>query len=115
MPSGQSRFARRAGVRQTTVRHYLREGLLSPRTGPAGGSRPCLEFTESDLRLLSAIRAGQALSLSLQEAFTQAAKSAARRPTANRRSQAPHAAPSRSSGTDLQPCAPSRPQAKADC
>ncbi|WP_354407815.1 MerR family transcriptional regulator [Variovorax atrisoli] len=50
-------FARRAGVRQTTVRHYLREGLLSPRTGPAGGSRPYLEFTESDLRLLSAIQA----------------------------------------------------------
>lgn len=60
-------FARRAGVRQTTVRHYLREGLLSPRTGPSGGSRPYLEFTESDLRLLSAIQAGQALGLSLQE------------------------------------------------
>ncbi|MET3460359.1 DNA-binding transcriptional MerR regulator [Variovorax sp. 1133] len=44
-------------MRQTTVRHYLREGLLSPRTGPAGGSRPYLEFTESDLRLLSAIQA----------------------------------------------------------
>jgi DNA-binding transcriptional MerR regulator len=60
-------FARRAGVRQTTVRHYLREGLLSPGTGPAGGSRPYLEFTESDLRLLSAIQAGQALGLSLHE------------------------------------------------
>ncbi|MDA8448373.1 MerR family transcriptional regulator [Acidovorax sp. GBBC 3332] len=60
-------FARRAGVKQTTVRHYLREGLLSPRAGPAGGSRPYLEFTESDLRLLSAIQAGQALGLSLQE------------------------------------------------
>jgi len=60
-------FARRAGVRETTVRHYLREGLLSPRTGAAGGSRPYLEFTESDLRLLSAIRAGQALGLALPE------------------------------------------------
>jgi DNA-binding transcriptional MerR regulator len=60
-------FARRAGVRQTTVRHYLREGLLSPRTGAAGGSRPYLEFTESDLRLLSAIHAGRALGLSLRE------------------------------------------------
>lgn len=60
-------FARRAGVKQTTVRHYLREGLLSPRTGLAGGSRPYLEFTESDLRLISAIQAGQALGLSLQE------------------------------------------------
>lgn len=60
-------FARRAGVRQTTVRHYLREGLLSPRTGLAGGSRPYLEFVEADLRLLSAIQAGQALGLSLPE------------------------------------------------
>lgn len=60
-------FARRAGVKQTTVRHYLREGLLSPRKGLAGGSRPYLEFTESDLRLLSAIQAGQALGLSLPE------------------------------------------------
>lgn len=60
-------FARRAGVKQTTVRHYLREGLLSPRTGLAGGSRPYLEFTEADLRLLSAIQAGQALGLSLPE------------------------------------------------
>jgi DNA-binding transcriptional MerR regulator len=60
-------FARRAGVKQTTVRHYLRQGLLSPGTGPSGGSRPYLEFTEADLRLLSAIQAGQALGLSLME------------------------------------------------
>lgn len=60
-------FARRAGVKPTTVRHYLREGLLAPRTGLAGGSRPYLEFTDADLRLLSAIQAGQALGLSLQE------------------------------------------------
>src|SRR5689334_11298663 len=60
-------FARRAGVKQTTVRHYLREGLMSPRAGPVGGSRPYLDFTESDLRLLSAIQAGQSLGLSLPE------------------------------------------------
>lgn len=60
-------FARRSGVKTTTVRHYVREGLLLPRTGLAGGSRPYLEFTESDLRLVSAIRAGQALGLSLEE------------------------------------------------
>ena len=60
-------FARRAGVKPTTVRHYLRECLLSPRTGLAGGSRPYLEFTEADLRRLSAIQAGQALGLSLPE------------------------------------------------
>jgi len=51
-------FARRGGVKPTTVRHYVREGLLTPATGLAGGSRPYLEFTEADLRLLGAIRAG---------------------------------------------------------
>ncbi|SIQ55503.1 MerR family transcriptional regulator [Pseudacidovorax sp. RU35E] len=60
-------FARRAGVKQTTVRHYLREGLLTPRSGAVGASRPYLDFTESDLRRLSAIQAGQALGLSLPE------------------------------------------------
>ena len=60
-------FAREAGVKQTTVRHYLREGLLPRRVGLHGGSRPYLEFTDADVRLLSAIQAGQALGMSLQE------------------------------------------------
>ena len=60
-------FARRAGVKPTTVRHYVREGLLAPRTGLAGGSNPYLEFTETDLRLLNAIQAGQSLGMSLGE------------------------------------------------
>lgn len=60
-------FARRGGVKPTTVRHYVREGLLVPATGLAGGSRPYLEFTEADLRLLGAIQAGQSLGLSLGE------------------------------------------------
>jgi MerR family Zn(II)-responsive transcriptional regulator of zntA len=60
-------FAQRGGVKPTTVRHYVREGLLAPKAGLAGGSRPYLEFTEADLGLLAAIRAGQALGLSLEE------------------------------------------------
>lgn len=60
-------FARRAGVKPTTIRHYVREGLLAPRVGLAGGSRPYLEFTEADVRLLAAIRAGQTLGMSLAE------------------------------------------------
>ncbi|MDI3384529.1 MerR family transcriptional regulator [Xenophilus aerolatus] len=60
-------FARRGGVKPTTVRHYVREGLLTPATGLAGGSRPYLEFTEADLRLLGAIRAGQSLGMPLSE------------------------------------------------
>lgn len=60
-------FASRAGVKITTVRHYVREGLLSPQAGLAGGSRPYLDFTETDLRLLKAVQAGQALGMSLSE------------------------------------------------
>ena len=60
-------FARRAGVKPSTVRHYVREGLLAPKAGLAGGSRPYLEFTEADLRLLGAIQAGQSLGMSLGE------------------------------------------------
>jgi DNA-binding transcriptional MerR regulator len=60
-------FARRAGVKPTTIRHYVREGLLAPGVGLAGGSRPYLEFTEADVRLVAAIRAGQALGMSLTE------------------------------------------------
>lgn len=60
-------FAQRAGVRPSTVRHYVREGLLVPKTGVAGGSRPYLEFTEADLRLFAAIRAGQSLGMALDD------------------------------------------------
>ena len=63
-------FASRGGVKTTTVRHYVREGLLTPKAGLAGGSRPYLEFTEADLRLLKAIQAGQALGMSLLEIRT---------------------------------------------
>lgn len=60
-------FARRGGVKPTTIRHYVREGLLAPKTGLAGGSRPYFEFTEADVRLLKAIQAGQSLGMSLGE------------------------------------------------
>lgn len=60
-------FAARGGVKTTTIRHYVREGLLAPKAGLAGGSRPYLDFTEADLRLLKAIQAGQALGMSLPE------------------------------------------------
>ena len=60
-------FASLGGVKSTTVRHYVREGLLTPKTGLAGGSRPYFEFAETDLKLLKAIQAGQALGMSLSE------------------------------------------------
>lgn len=52
-------------MKVTTVRHYVREGLLTPKSGSTGGSRPYLVFTDVDLRLVAAIRAGQSLGLSL--------------------------------------------------
>jgi len=63
-------FASRGAVKITTVRHYVREGLLAPTAGLAGGSRPYLDFTDADLRMLKAIQAGQALGMSLPEIRT---------------------------------------------
>lgn len=60
-------FSQRAGLSTTTVRHYVREGLLVPQEGLAGGSRPYAVFTQADLRLVGAIRSGQSLGLSLKE------------------------------------------------
>jgi MerR family Zn(II)-responsive transcriptional regulator of zntA len=67
-------FASRGGVKTTTIRHYVREGLLTPKTGLTGGSRPYLDFTEADLRLLKAIQEGQALGMSLLEIRTLVAE-----------------------------------------
>lgn len=60
-------FAARSGLKTSTIRHYVREGLLTPKAGLAGGSRPYLEFTEADMRRLTAIQTGRALGMSLQE------------------------------------------------
>ncbi|MDB6002562.1 MAG: MerR family transcriptional regulator [Rhizobacter sp.] len=60
-------FSQAAGLSVGTVRFYVRSGLLHPRLGTAGGSRPYLEFSEKDLRLIAAIKAGQALGMSLTE------------------------------------------------
>lgn len=67
-------FASRGSVKTTTVRHYVRERLLTPKTGLVGGSRPYLDFTEADLKLLKAIQAGQALGMSLLEIRTLVAE-----------------------------------------
>lgn len=60
-------FSEAAGLPVGTVRFYVRSGLLHPRLGSAGGSRPYLEFAPRDLRLVASIRAGQALGMSLTE------------------------------------------------
>ena len=62
-----SQLAEEAKLSTSTVRFYVREGLLQPRTGRAGGSRPYLEFSERDLRRAAVIRMGQAIGLSLTE------------------------------------------------
>lgn len=60
-------FSEAAGLGVATVRFYVREGLLQPRTGHAGGTRPYLDFSQRDLRVVAAIRAGQAMGMSLAE------------------------------------------------
>lgn len=60
-------FSEVAGLSVGTVRFYVRTGLLHPKVGAAGGSRPYLDFSPRDLRLVAAIRAGQALGMSLDE------------------------------------------------
>ncbi len=60
-------FSQQAGLSVATVRFYMRNGLLQPKTGLAGGTRPYLEFSPRDLRLVAAIRAGQAMGMSLAE------------------------------------------------
>lgn len=60
-------FSQQAGLSVATVRFYVRSGLLQPKTGLAGGTRPYLEFSPRDLRLVAAIRAGQAMGMSLAE------------------------------------------------
>ena len=60
-------FSRVAGLSVATIRFYVRSGLLHPKPGSVGGSRPYLEFSPKDLRTLTAIRAGQAIGLSLAD------------------------------------------------
>jgi len=60
-------FSQAAGLNLATVRFYVRSGLLHPRPGSVGGSRPYMEFSQKDLRTLNSIRAGQALGMSLAE------------------------------------------------
>jgi DNA-binding transcriptional MerR regulator len=60
-------FSEAAGLNVATVRFYVRQGLLAPGSGVAGGARPYLEFSPRDLRIVAAIRAGQAMGMSLAE------------------------------------------------
>ncbi|WP_081502630.1 helix-turn-helix domain-containing protein [Variovorax sp. CF313] len=60
-------FSESAGLPVATVRFYVKSKLLHPKLGTAGGSRPYMEFSEKDLWLTAAIKAGQALGISLAE------------------------------------------------
>jgi len=60
-------FSAKVELSVATVRFYVRAGLFKPKLGPTGGSRPYLKFSQRDLRLVGAIRMGQAMGLSLCE------------------------------------------------
>jgi MerR family Zn(II)-responsive transcriptional regulator of zntA len=60
-------FSAAAGLGVATVRFYVKSGLLHPKLGATGGSRPYMYFSPKDLRLVAAIRTGQAMGMSLVE------------------------------------------------
>lgn len=60
-------FSEKAGLNVATVRFYVRSGLLHPRKVSATGARPYMVFSQRDLGVVRAIRAGQAMGMSLVE------------------------------------------------
>jgi DNA-binding transcriptional MerR regulator len=60
-------FSETAGLNVATVPFYVRTGLLRPKQGSVGGARPYMEFSQKDVRTVSAIRTGQAMGMSLAE------------------------------------------------
>lgn len=60
-------FSEKAGLNVATVRFYVRSGLLHPRKTSSSGVRPYMEFSQKDLSVVRAIRAGQAMGMSLAE------------------------------------------------
>lgn len=62
-----SEFARAAGMSVDTVRFYVRQGLLRPKTGMKGGSNPYQIFDAEQVQTARAIRMMQGLGFSLKE------------------------------------------------
>ena len=60
-------FSEAAGLSVGTVRFYVKSGLLHPKLGATGGSRPYMYFSQKDLRVVGAIRTGQSMGMSLIE------------------------------------------------
>lgn len=60
-------FSEKAGLSVATVRFYVRSGLLHPRKVSSSGARPYMAFSDKDIGVVRAIRAGQALGMSLVE------------------------------------------------
>ncbi|WP_428390466.1 MerR family transcriptional regulator [Lichenicoccus sp.] len=63
-------FARESRLSVDAVRLYVRRGLLHPKLGAKGGSRPYHMFSALDIEKTRIIRAGQALRLSLKDVGT---------------------------------------------
>ncbi|XKH60600.1 MerR family DNA-binding protein [Halomonas sediminis] len=59
-----SELAKRSGVTAETVRHYSREGLLSPRRHPDNGYQL---FSDTDLQRLNFIQRARTLGFSVHE------------------------------------------------
>ncbi|MFJ2985276.1 MULTISPECIES: MerR family transcriptional regulator [Pseudomonas] len=62
-----SAFAKAAGLSVDTVRFYIAKGLLCPKQGEKGGSRPYQLFDSNELTCAKMIRLQQSLGYSLNE------------------------------------------------
>lgn len=60
-------FSRRTGLGISTIRFYIRKGLLAPEAGQSGGRNPYAQFTERDAQIAAMIRFSQSLGMSLKE------------------------------------------------
>ncbi len=62
-----SDFAQVTGLTRDTVRFYVRQGLLRPKTDGKGGRNPYQIFSDEDVQIAEFIRVAQSLGMPLKE------------------------------------------------
>lgn len=62
-----AQYAKRTGLSVSTVRYYVRIGLLFPEQSSAGATNRYMRFSERDVEQAGRIRIGQTLGMSLTE------------------------------------------------
>jgi len=62
-----AQYAKRTGLSVSTVRYYVRIGLVFPEQSAAGATNRYMRFSERDVEQAARIRIGQTLGMSLTE------------------------------------------------